>query len=88
MRIRCSKGGVPFISRNFRKEFYVLGLKINSFCGHFFIRSSDLLSLPATDPDKGYAIEVTHDETVIDGQHACIQCALLYTASSGERRIR
>lgn len=64
------------------------GLKISAFLGHFFIRSTDLLALPTTDADKGYAIEIQHEETVLDGPVACLQCALLYTASCGERRIR
>lgn len=28
------------------------GLRINAFYGHFFIRSTDLLALPACDADK------------------------------------
>ena len=28
------------------------GLRINAFYGHFFIRSTDLLALPACDTDK------------------------------------
>jgi hypothetical protein len=28
------------------------GLRINAFFGHFFIRSTDLLALPACDADK------------------------------------
>ncbi|GMH36590.1 hypothetical protein BSKO_04463 [Bryopsis sp. KO-2023] len=64
------------------------GLRISSFNGNFFIRSSDLLALPTVDPDKAFAIQITHDEQVLDGNQAFIQCALLYTASCGERRIR
>ncbi|CAI7864857.1 unnamed protein product [Closterium sp. NIES-53] len=72
MRIRCSKG-----------------LKIATFHGHFFIRSSDLLAIPAADADKGYAVQISHEEAVLANQTtAYLQCALLYTSSCGERRIR
>lgn len=64
------------------------GLRVSAFHGHFFIRSTDLLALPCCDADKTYAIEITHEETVLSGQVAYIQAALLYTSSGGERRIR
>ncbi|CAK0784355.1 hypothetical protein CVIRNUC_007559 [Coccomyxa viridis] len=64
------------------------GLRISAFHGHFFIRSSDLLALPQVDPDKAFAVSIQHDETVVQGPVAYMQCALLYTSSSGERRIR
>lgn len=64
------------------------GLKISAFHGHFFVRSSDLLALPAVDPDKTFSVEIVLDETVVSGQTAYMQCALLYTTSGGERRIR
>ncbi|CAL8469171.1 g8712 [Coccomyxa elongata] len=64
------------------------GLRISSFHGHFFIRSSDLLALPQVDPDKAFAVQIAHDESVVAGPVAYVQCALLYTSSQGERRIR
>ena len=64
------------------------GLKISSFLGHFFVRSTDLLALPACDADKSFSVEIQHEETVLTGQTAYIQSALLYTSSYGERRIR
>ncbi len=64
------------------------GLRISSFFGHFFVRSTDLLALPACDADKTFAVEITHEETLIAGQASYLQAALLYTSSQGERRIR
>ncbi len=64
------------------------GLRIASFLGHFFVRSTDLLALPACDADKSFSVEIQHEETVLTGQTAYIQAALLYTSSHGERRIR
>eukprot|EP01025_Chloroclados_australasicus_P004026 TRINITY_DN1096_c0_g1_i2.p1 TRINITY_DN1096_c0_g1~~TRINITY_DN1096_c0_g1_i2.p1 ORF type:complete len:1056 (+),score=152.01 TRINITY_DN1096_c0_g1_i2:251-3418(+) len=64
------------------------GLSITNFLGHFFVRSSDLLALPTADSDKTFAASIKHEESVLADQLAYIQCALLYTASCGERRIR
>eukprot|EP00889_Picochlorum_renovo_P008544 jgi/Picre1/35574/NNA_003035.t1 len=64
------------------------GLRISSFFGHFFVRSTDLLALPACDADKTFSVEITHEETLLTGQTAYLQAALLYTSSQGERRIR
>ncbi len=33
-------------------------------------------------------MSISHDETMVQGPVAYMQCALLYTSSSGERRIR
>ncbi|KAK9794070.1 hypothetical protein WJX73_006515 [Symbiochloris irregularis] len=64
------------------------GLRVSVFHGHFFVRSSDLLALPQVDPDKAFAIQIAHEEAVLATQTAYVQCALLYTSSNGERRIR
>ncbi|EFN54134.1 hypothetical protein CHLNCDRAFT_135519 [Chlorella variabilis] len=64
------------------------GLRISAFFGHFFIRSTDLLALPACDVDKSFSVEIAHEETLVTGQVAYLQAALLYTNSCGERRIR
>lgn len=64
------------------------GLQISAFHGHFFIRSSDLLAVPCVDEDKAYSVEISLEEQMITGPAAYVQCALLYTASCGERRIR
>jgi protein transport protein SEC24 len=64
------------------------GLRISAFHGHFFVRSTDLLALPACDADKALAVEIAHEETVVAGGAAFMQAALLYTSSAGERRIR
>jgi protein transport protein SEC24 len=73
MRIRCSAG-----------------FKITQFIGHFNIRGQDLMGLPNADEDKAVAVLIAHNTQ--SGQTPiapfCIQAALLYTTSSGERRIR
>jgi len=64
------------------------GFRVSAFHGHFFVRSTDLLALPAADPDKAYAIQLSHEETVAQPGVTYLQCALLHTTSRGERRIR
>ncbi|XP_075232857.1 protein transport protein Sec24AB isoform X2 [Lycorma delicatula] len=64
------------------------GLSIHTFHGNFFVRSTDLLSLPNVNPDAGFGMQVSIDESLSELQNVCFQAALLYTSSKGERRIR
>ncbi|XP_037068145.1 LOW QUALITY PROTEIN: protein transport protein Sec24A-like [Pollicipes pollicipes] len=64
------------------------GLAMHTFHGNFFVRSTDLLSLPNVNPDAGFGIQVSVEEALSDTHTACFQAALLYTSSKGERRIR
>ncbi|XP_072486016.1 protein transport protein Sec24A [Notamacropus eugenii] len=64
------------------------GLSIHTFHGNFFVRSTDLLSLPNVNPDAGYAVQMSVEENLTDIQVVSFQSALLYTSSKGERRIR
>jgi protein transport protein SEC24 len=64
------------------------GLSIHTFHGNFFVRSTDLLSLPNVSPDSGFGMQVSIEESLSDVQSVCFQAALLYTSSKGERRIR
>lgn len=64
------------------------GLSIHTFHGNFFVRSTDLLSLPNINPDAGFAMQMSVEENLTETNTACFQAALLYTSSKGERRIR
>ncbi|KAM4676117.1 protein transport protein Sec24A [Discoglossus pictus] len=64
------------------------GLSIHTFHGNFFVRSTDLLSLPNVNPDAGYAVQMSVEENLTDTSVVSFQSALLYTSSKGERRIR
>ncbi|XP_030649076.1 protein transport protein Sec24A isoform X2 [Chanos chanos] len=64
------------------------GLSIHTFHGNFFVRSTDLLSLPNINPDAGFAVQMCIEENLLDMQVVSFQAALLYTSSKGERRIR
>ena len=63
------------------------GLRMNTFYGNFFNRSSDLCAFPAFPRDQSYAVEVAIDETITKPV-VCLQAAVLHTTCNGERRIR
>ncbi|KAJ6794060.1 protein transport protein Sec24-like [Iris pallida] len=64
------------------------GVRFTTYHGHFMLRSTDLLALPAVDCDKAFAMQLSLEETMMTTQTVYFQVALLYTSSSGERRIR
>ncbi|KAG9093067.1 COPII subunit [Ceratobasidium sp. UAMH 11750] len=63
------------------------GLRMSQFHGNFFVRSTDLLALPAVPLDQSYMIEVQIEEN-ITAPFVVMQTAVLHTTSFGERRIR
>lgn len=64
------------------------GLALHTFHGNFFVRSTDLLSLPNVNPDAGFGMQVSIEDDLRDTREVTFQAALLYTSSKGERRIR
>ena len=64
------------------------GVAIHTFHGNFFVRSTDLLSLPNVNPDAGFGMQLVIEENLSGVQNVCFQAAVLYTSSKGERRIR
>lgn len=58
-----------------------------SFHGNFFVRSTDLLAMPAVPTDQSYVIEVQIEDT-ITAPFVVLQTAVLHTTCYGERRIR
>jgi protein transport protein SEC24 len=64
------------------------GLTPHTFHGNFFVRSTDLLSLPNINPDAGFAMQVSIEEDLRESREVVFQAALLYTSSKAERRIR
>ncbi|KAI3984782.1 hypothetical protein MKX01_039399 [Papaver californicum] len=64
------------------------GVRFTTYHGHFMLRSTDLLALPAVDSDKAFAMQLSLEENLLTNQTVYFQVALLYTSSSGERRIR
>ncbi|KAL2268143.1 hypothetical protein VTJ83DRAFT_2989 [Remersonia thermophila] len=63
------------------------GLRMSTFYGNFFNRSSDLCAFPAFPRDQCYVVEVAIDETLTRNV-VCLQTAVLHTTCNGERRIR
>lgn len=63
-------------------------VRCSHFSGRFFVRSTDLLAMPNVDSDKAYAVQFNFDESTLGDGPFCLQVALLYTTTSGERRIR
>ncbi|KAA3676931.1 protein transport protein SEC24 [Paragonimus westermani] len=64
------------------------GLSIQAFHGSFFVRSTDLMSLPNVSPDAGFAVQLGLSENVDKYSSVCCQAAILYTSAKGDRRIR
>jgi protein transport protein SEC24 len=90
---RFSADFVHYLCRNIGFEAVMRlrctkGLSIHTFHGNFFVRSTDLISLPNCNPDNGYAMQISIDEDFKDFNSVCFQAAVLYTNAVGERRIR
>ena len=83
MRIRCTQGYLIIILYIGLFINHVLGLALHTFHGNFFVRSTDLLSLPNVNPDMSYAFNMVIEENMKDIGIACVQAALLYTSSHG-----
>lgn len=64
------------------------GLRFSNFYGNYFIRGTDLLALPNCTSDSTFALDLAYDEAHLSSTVVTVQAALLYTNSSGERRIR
>lgn len=64
------------------------GLALHTFYGNFFVRSTDLLALPNTNPDQALGVQVQMEESIAELPVVSFQAALLYTSSRGDRRIR
>lgn len=64
------------------------GMRISGFYGNFFIRGSDLLALPNCTSESVFGFQMVHDEQTLHQKVVTVQGALLYTSSSGQRRIR
>lgn len=58
------------------------GLRMASFHGNFFVRSTDLLSLPSVPVDQSYAIEIQIEENITT-PFVVFQTAVLHTTCDG-----
>ena len=58
-------------------------MRFNTYHGHFLLRSSDLMALPAVDCDKAFAMQMILEESLLTSQTAYLQAALLYPSALG-----
>ena len=58
------------------------GLRMSSFHGNFFVRSTDLLAMPTVPQDTGYCIEISIEETLTQ-PYIVLQTAILHTTCYG-----
>lgn len=88
MRVRASRGAHSYASQScYLSHGFPIGLRMSSFHGNFFVRSTDLLAMPAVPQDQSYAIEIQIEES-INTPFVVFQTAVLHTTCYGERRIR
>ena len=64
------------------------GLEVEEYRGNFLVRTSTDVDLAGVDADKTVVAYVKHEEKLKESQECSFQCALLYTTSRGQRRIR
>ncbi|KHJ89816.1 Sec23/Sec24 trunk domain protein [Oesophagostomum dentatum] len=63
------------------------GIRPVLFQGSFFMENSTDLEMASIDEDKSFFAELKHDDKLTD-QNAIVQCAVLFTSVSGQRRLR
>jgi len=64
------------------------GMRFTNFFGNYQFRGKDLLALPNFSADSTFSCEFVHEQQNLNTEAVCLQSALLYTTSQGERRIR
>jgi protein transport protein SEC24 len=64
------------------------GLVVAEQFGNFYHRKVEEMELSSIDCDKCFGVRLEHQTKLQDKSEACVQMALLYTTSTGHRRIR
>uniref|UniRef100_A0AAQ5Z5F4 SEC24 homolog D, COPII coat complex component n=1 Tax=Amphiprion ocellaris TaxID=80972 RepID=A0AAQ5Z5F4_AMPOC len=64
------------------------GFRATDFFGGIYMNNTTDIEMAAVDCDKAVTVEFKHDDTLSEETGAFMQCALLYTTISGQRRLR
>uniref|UniRef100_A0A8C6V744 SEC24 homolog D, COPII coat complex component n=1 Tax=Neogobius melanostomus TaxID=47308 RepID=A0A8C6V744_9GOBI len=64
------------------------GFRATDFFGAVHMNNTTDVEMAAVDCDKAVTVEFKHDDTLAEESGAMMQCALLYTTLSGQRRLR
>ncbi|XP_051995784.1 protein transport protein Sec24D isoform X2 [Xyrauchen texanus] len=64
------------------------GFRATDFFGAIYMNNTTDVEMAAVDCDKAVTVEFKHDDTLSEEAGAVMQCALLYTTISGQRRLR
>jgi len=65
-----------------------LGIRPTGFFGSFLMQNSTDMELAALDSDKSIQVEIKYDDKLDPKENAFIQTAVLFTSTSGQRRLR
>ncbi|XP_072543878.1 protein transport protein Sec24D isoform X2 [Salminus brasiliensis] len=64
------------------------GFRATDIFGAIYMNNTTDIEMAAVDCDKAVTVEFKHDDTLSEESGALLQCALLYTSISGQRRLR
>ncbi|KAI9033292.1 Sec23/Sec24 trunk domain-containing protein [Hyaloraphidium curvatum] len=64
------------------------GLRVAEHHGNFYMKNSTDLEFAGLDSSKAFAVTLKYDSKLDERTESAFQCAMLYTAATGERRIR
>lgn len=64
------------------------GFRATDFFGAIHMNNTTDVEMAAVDCDKAVTVELKHDDSLAEETGAMMQCALLYTTLSGQRRLR
>ncbi|XP_035256810.1 LOW QUALITY PROTEIN: protein transport protein Sec24C-like [Anguilla anguilla] len=64
------------------------GIRATDFFGSFYMSNTTDVEQAGLDPDKTVTVEFRHDDKLSEETGALMQCAVLYTSCTGQRRLR
>ncbi|XP_064620101.1 protein transport protein Sec24C-like isoform X2 [Lineus longissimus] len=64
------------------------GIRPTDFLGNFYMSNTTDVELATMDCDKAISVEIKHDDKLSETDGAYTQVAVLYTSTTGQRRLR